>query len=278
MKKISHSEISTYTDCQKKWELQYSKGLRMSNVHFEFGNLGHKVLENGIIPDEELYVQLKEYFGIKSWNDYFKSIYEELNMFLKDYIVLDKEVLVENDYLKGFIDLVLKNEKTNKILLIDYKFSTSNKGQEDLLLDEQLYIYSLLYSKQFNIPIDNISVGYISIPKTQLDKPRLLKNGKLSKDKNQNTTYNKYIEAIKELNQDINDYQDILEQLSGKTLLNISITEHINLDMLERIVINIDNIFKDMQKGYTIEKCSFMCKNCDYLQYCKYNKPIKGGD
>ena len=42
--------------------------------------------------------------------------------------------------------------------------------------------------------------------------------------------------------------------------------------MLRRIMHNIDNTLKDMQKGYVLEKCSFMCNKCDYVDYCKRGK------
>ena len=70
------------------------------------------------------------------------------------------------------------------------------------------------------------------------------------------------------------DYADILLELKSKRLLTIEMSQ-INVDMLLRIMQNIDNTIKDMQKGYVLEKCTFMCKRCDYLQYCKYNKEIK---
>ena len=59
---VSHSEITTYLDCQKKWELQYIKGLKVDNIHLQFGSMGHKVLETRVIPDESLYPELKDKF------------------------------------------------------------------------------------------------------------------------------------------------------------------------------------------------------------------------
>lgn len=79
MKKVSHTEISTYLDCQKKWELQYQKGLKIDSIHFKFGLMGHKALETRIIPDENLYPELKEEFGITSWTNYFTPIFKELD-------------------------------------------------------------------------------------------------------------------------------------------------------------------------------------------------------
>ena len=274
MRQVSHSEISTYLDCQKKWELQYIKGLKVDNVHFQFGSMGHEVLETRIIPDESLYPELKETFGITSWNNYFSNILDEIDEKFKDYEVLHKEYKIETEEIKGVIDVVWRHKTTGKILITDYKFSNSDKGAEDVLLDEQMYIYAVCYASKNNMSLDNIDIGYINIPKSELNSPRVLKSGQLSKDKAQNTTYKKYVEKIHELGLNMADYEDFLSEIAGRTLISVTITP-INPDMVVRIMTNIDNTIKDMEKGYVLEKCTFMCKKCDYLQYCKYGKEIK---
>lgn len=274
MKKVSHSEISTYLDCQKKWEIQYVKGLKIDNIHFRFGSMGHSVLETRIIPDETLYPECKEAFGITSWKDYFQPIFDELDERFSEYEILHKEYPVETDDIKGIIDVVWRHKNTGRILITDYKFSNSDKGTEDILLDEQMYIYAVILANKMGLKLDDIDIGYISIPKTPMNNPRMLKNGQLSKDKAQNVTYKKYVDTIKELGLNIEDYEDFLIEIKDKKLLTIAISP-INVDMCVRIMNNIDNTIKDMQKGYVLEKCTFMCKKCDYLQYCKYGKEIK---
>ena len=113
-KKVSHSEITTYVDCQKKWELQYLKGLKVDNIHFQFGSMAHKVMETRQIPDEELYQDLKEAFGITSWKNYFTSILEELDERMSDYEMLHQEYRVESEEMVGVIDVVWKHKETGK--------------------------------------------------------------------------------------------------------------------------------------------------------------------
>ena len=273
-RQVSHSEITTYLDCQKKWDLIYNKGLTIDNVHLQFGSMGHKVLETREIPDEMLYPELKEEFGIQSWKNYFTTIFNELDECFKDYEVLHKEYRVENEYIKGVIDVVWRHKTTGRILITDYKFSTKNKGLEDILLDEQMYLYAMVYGTNNNLSIDDIDIGYINIPKCEMTKPRVLKNGTLSKDKSQNTTYNMYVESINELGLNISDYEDILSELTNKTMINVAISQ-MNRDMMMRIAENVDHVIRDMEKGYVLEKCAFQCKYCDFLQYCKYGKEIK---
>ena len=272
--RVSHSEITTYLDCQKKWDLIYNKGLKIDNVHLQFGSMGHEVLETREIPDEMLYPELKEEFGIQSWKNYFTTILNELDEYFKDYEVLHKEYRVENEYIKGVIDVVWRHKTTGRILITDYKFSTKNKGLEDILLDEQMYLYAMVYGTNTNLSIDDIDIGYINIPKCEMTKPRVLKNGTLSKDKAQNTTYNLYVESINELGLNISDYEDILSELTNKTMINVAISQ-MNRDMMIRIAENVDHVIRDMEKGYVLEKCAFQCKYCDFLQYCKYGKEIK---
>ena len=273
-RQVSHSEISTYLDCQKKWELQYLKGLRVDNIHFQFGSMGHSVLETRNIPDETLYPELKESFGVVSWKNYFTIILNEIDEHFKDYDVLHKEYRVETEDIKGVIDVVLKHKETGKILIADYKFSNSEKGYEDILLDEQMVIYAVVYASKNNLSLSDIEIGYINITKKEPDKPRVLRNGTLSKDKAQATTYDLYLNTIIEMGFDVNDYSDVLEDLKCKKLTSFCKTS-INEDMAVRIMKNIDNTIKDMEKGYVLEKCTYMCKRCEYLEYCKYGKEIR---
>ena len=274
-RKVSHSEITTYLDCQKKWDLVYNQGLKVDNIHLQFGSMGHSVLETRVIPDESLYPELKEAFNISSWNNYFTTIFNELDETFKNYEVLHREYRVENECLKGVIDVVWKNKITGKVLITDYKFSTKNKGFEDIYLDEQMIIYAVLYGLQNNINISDIEIGYINIPKMEFKKPRLLKNGTLSKDKAQCTTRLLYLEAIKEFDLNISDYEDILSELNDKKMTN-TILSSINNDMMYRIMKNIDNVIEDMSnKTYVLEKCSYQCKYCEFVDYCKHDKVIK---
>lgn len=273
-RQVSHSELTTYLDCQKKWDLIYNKGLKIDNIHLQFGSMGHEVLETRIIPDESLYPELKEAFGISSWNNYFTTIFNELDETFKDFEVLHKEYRVETEDIKGVIDVVWKNKTTGKILITDYKFSNKDKGQVDIWLDEQMYIYAAAYASLNNLTLDDINIGYINIPKAEMKKPRVLKNGTLSKDKAQNTTYALYLEAIEENGLNVADYEDILSEITDKRLTTVA-TCNINVEMATRIMRNIDNTIKDMSKGYILEKCTFQCKYCDFLEYCKYEKEIK---
>lgn len=265
-RKISHSEITTYLDCQKKWKLQYVDNIKLSSPHLEFGEMAHKVLETNTIPDESLYSNLKEYFKIDNWATYFNRVLSELKDFTKDYEVFARELKLENEYLVGVIDLILKRDNT--YIICDYKFSNNIKNEVDLFLDEQLNIYAVLFSQRYNVPLENIKICYINIPKVNVGSPKILSSGKLSKDKNQNTTYDEYLFYIDKLGLNKEDYSDILDILKDKKMIKIYYNT-INVERVKNIFGNIDNVIKDMDKGYILEHENYMCKNCPYVSVCK---------
>jgi CRISPR/Cas system-associated exonuclease Cas4 (RecB family) len=269
MEKISHSEACTYWSCQKKWKLRYKDGIVISTPHLEFGSIAHKALETREIPDEILYPELKEMFNITSWKEYFEHIFKELDSKFKDYDIVGKEIKITHDKVVGMIDLVLKHKTDGTILLLDYKFKANPMSYEDLQLDEQLKIYAKLYASEFWEDINNIYVGYVNIPKTQLTKPKVLKNGSLSKDKSQNTTRELYLEAIAEQGLKKSDYADILLDLESKEYITTVISS-VDENEVSKIFTNLHNTIDSINAGFILETMSsHVCKNCEYKQFCK---------
>lgn len=275
MKKFSYSELGTYLDCQVKWYITYVLGYRGTSPDLEFGAMAHKVLETGVIPSEELYPEMKEYFNISSWKNYFTIILNELEDLLKGYDVLYKEYKFDDGIIHGIIDLVLQHKETKKILLIDYKFTKNDKDYESLLLDQQLYMYTVGFLTQNkSYTINDVGVGYISIPKVDFEEPKILQKGGLSKSKDQRVLYKAYLDKLIELNLDVSEYEDILTILKEKSILNIVQKAQINIEMLERIGNNIDNTIKDMQKGYVLEKYPCRSYQCPCQEFLKTNPEI----
>lgn len=66
--------------------------------------------------------------------------------------------------LVGFLDLIMKHVPTNQLYIYDFKTSTNGWGKyekTDKTKVSQLVLYKTFYSKQFNIPPENITVEYI---------------------------------------------------------------------------------------------------------------------
>jgi len=267
-KKISHSEISTYLTCQKQWDLTYNKKIKLSNIDFEFGKFAHSVMETRIIPLEILNSEFKEHYGIRDWHFYFTTIFKTIDNEFFNYEIFSKEEPVENDAIKGIIDLVLKSKIDGHYIIADYKFTKNAKTLRDLNDDEQLYIYTLLFALKHGVKLEDIEICYISIPKQNIDAPRLLSNGSLSKDKAQATTYALYYEEIKNRNLNVEDYEEILDYFKSKPLIEIVKTSP-NPIKLTKIIDNINNVIKDMRKGYILEKNGYDCSRCKYFDICK---------
>ena len=67
-------------------------------------------------------------------------------------------------YMRGYIDLVIRDTIHNMYKIIDLKTSTNgwNKYQKnDPLKTSQLVIYKEYYAKQYNVPVENIDVEFI---------------------------------------------------------------------------------------------------------------------
>ena len=118
--------------------------------------MAHKVLETREIPDEALYSNLKDAFDIKSWDKYFKNIFNTLDNLLSDYNILNRELKINYKSITGVIDLVCQHKQSKEFYLFDYKFTENPKTYDDIFLDEQLKIYAYLMNKTFWIDYDKI--------------------------------------------------------------------------------------------------------------------------
>ena len=69
-------------------------------------------------------------------------------------------------YWYGFLDIVIRNTKTNRVVIIDIKTSRMgwNKYQKaDKLKAAQLVLYKQYYSKQFGFPLENIDIEFMVV-------------------------------------------------------------------------------------------------------------------
>lgn len=67
-------------------------------------------------------------------------------------------------YFVAYLDFVIQDKVSKKIKIIDFKTSTSgwnDWAKSDDVKTSQLILYKIFFSKQFNVPIDDISVEYI---------------------------------------------------------------------------------------------------------------------
>ena len=211
-KNISYSQLNMFTQCPKKWSLQYRDGHKISeqSIHMTFGTALHEVIQHyldkiyevsGAAADridlEELFedtlrkcyandykknnnqhfsspIELREFF--EDGKEILRFIKKKRNLYFKKkgtYLVGCEVPIVVAPNLRlnrvkymGYLDVVLYHEATNTFKIIDIKTSTKgwNKwAKKDESKQFQLILYKYFFSKQYNIPIENIDFEFFIV-------------------------------------------------------------------------------------------------------------------
>lgn len=259
-----------------------------------------------VIPSDVLYPELQAEFDIKSWNGYFTPVikqtaeYEQelMQMLLQEKdepIYIDRELklqLTPDDLLKmgypgikqplvGIIDLLIRTP--TRAIIMDYKFSTTRKTQNDFDMNSQLPIYAMLVNHEYNIPVHNIRYGYIDIPKKSFETPILLSNGTLSRSKAQNVSqemYKKSVEAVHgvgnpKYNCDPGGYYyDCWCNMALNKAAYMSV-QYLDEEAYESITKDILNAAKmvdyfiDNKLVFLKKYDAYSCANCEFVNSCK---------
>lgn len=318
----SNSSLNCFVTCQRKYYHNYIAHTPSEIKffpHLEFGTMAHEVLEkagnlrdnaeagiedyNICIPSEVYREDLKEYFNIKKWYTYFTVVCKQVAEYEKELIqqldtpTIEREVKISfnpNDLvtyglakqgeftepLVGVIDLLMYDY--NNAIIIDYKFSSKKKTQDDFDMNSQLYLYALFVHLQYDIPLHNIRIGYIDIPKVDFALPTLLSNGTLSRAKNQNVLQKMYIAAVKALHPDNwkeqiapnGYYHDIVNELALNKAAYLQI-QYLEIDAYQGIITDLLDTAKRIELikrenlPYLAKYDSYSCKGCEYLHSCK---------
>ena len=272
--------------------------------------IADKVVDNeqykSIIPSDVLYQDLKTEFGIKSWPQYFIPIIKETAKYEQQCIQqlletdsgsvqVEREIKLQlsaeqarkindnyniNQPIVGIVDLLI-HTKTHAIIL-DYKFSSNKKTQDDFDMNSQLPLYALLVHINYDIPLQNIQYGYIDIPKQEFGQPTLLTNGTLSRSKSQNVSQELYEQAVIAIHGDDDYYNckpggyyyDCYCNLALNKPAYLSI-QYLDFDTYENVIADIFNA-ADLIDYMTSHNLPFVkkydaysCKNCEFLRDCK---------
>jgi len=196
--KWSFSRASSFEHCKYGWKLSYLEGNRgIQNAFSEYGLFHHKIFEllwAGIlsVPDIPEYyeknyskeVSLSFPAMLERWNfskrtyDVGLNFWNNFDWDVSEWDVLDNEGTIETVYdgveLTIRPDTLVRNKKTGKIWLIDYKTSTSfvkktMKPKWDKIdgYKKQLSLYCYFVEKEMNVEIEK----YVLIfPKYTLDE------------------------------------------------------------------------------------------------------------
>lgn len=126
------------------------------SVHFSSAVEMREFFDDGIAILNYIKKKRGQYFSIKNYH----LVGCELPL------TITPDERYKNVILKGYIDLILYNENTNKLKIYDIKTSTrgwneATKKDEDKQF--QVLFYKHYYGKQFNIPEENIDVEFFIV-------------------------------------------------------------------------------------------------------------------
>ena len=274
------------------------------------------VLEPGdyqqVIPSEVLYGELKDEFGITNWQNYFTPVIKQTAEYERQlvrelidtqtgYVTVERELKLQlsvdklkqmgytniNQPIVGVIDCLMYT-KTHAIIL-DYKFSSSKKTQDDFDMNSQLPLYAFLVHINYDIPLHNIRYGYVDIPKKAFDKPTLLTNGTLSRSKNQNVSQEFYEQCVIAVHG--NDpyynckeggyYHDIWNNLALNKAAYLSI-QYLDYEVYTGVLEDLLNAAKmidfmiEHKMPFLKKYDAYSCKSCEYLNSCKPWLTVEG--
>lgn len=179
---------------EQEWWDYFNKGeqmLKYYHIHDTESKFFDKVVDVGL--------------GFDKWR---QNVTVEERQFIE---VLDH--LTGTNLLSGRIDLVVK--RTDGLWIVDHKTAASAPAWRALEVDDQLTGYCYIYWRMTGkLPRGAL---YNVLLKDPPKPPRLIDGGrKLSQDKAQRTTYDLYMDAIRENGFAVSDYEDFLNMLGKK--------------------------------------------------------------
>ena len=195
---ISWSEYSQFKSCEHKYYISYKLDYRMpTTLTLWSGNVIHSIMEE--ICHKGVNYNYEEEFE-KSWNlnleklteaqiidftqykdklcEKFRLIVSNLafNERFKDYKVLHTELKIlykiavidgEDFFFKGYVDLILHDEITDEVLIVDWKTSGKlwdlRKKLADKMFVGQILVYRYFVSVATGIPIKKIKCKYVAL-------------------------------------------------------------------------------------------------------------------
>ena len=197
MAHISHSQFTTYNDCNLKWKLRYvdKLGTFVGNIHTLFGTAMHTVIQEylsvmynkSIVAADKLNMESRlkeemvaEFTKIKESQNVLPCTQDEMMEFYQDGVAILQHfrkyrnkyfmkqnwelVGIEVPILKdvqegvdmmGYLDVVLRNKISGKIVIIDLKTATrgwTDYQKKDFNKKSQLLLYKKYYSEQIFYP------------------------------------------------------------------------------------------------------------------------------
>lgn len=192
-KPYSHSKISTHQQCPAKFKFKYIDKIQepqIPQIHFDKGTFIHLLLEhNGDLNKVKASPDFKEVYshGLitpAQYKEYFKMYKTFIDSTAGKSILKRKEIMKEfaigltpdlemtkydapDAILRGYIDAAYVDEKSDTLILIDWK---TGKLPRDVSFQQLMFYAISLFSK---MPFDRILIMYAYIEHCKVEKTML---------------------------------------------------------------------------------------------------------
>ena len=151
---VKADEINLEEQFQEKFISLYQEEYKkFNNTHYSSPEELREFFEDGVAILDFIKKRRNQYFSKRGWH--LAGI--ELPIIMN---------VGRNLMYKGFIDLVLYHEPTNKFYIYDIKTSTRGwnaKAKSDENKQMQLVLYKKFFNEQYGIPLENIEVEFFIV-------------------------------------------------------------------------------------------------------------------
>lgn len=255
--------------------------------YLDRGTVYHKLLQ-------ELYTGEKSEFD-ENQEEFLDEVLPVFEDYRQNYIldndefkVISSEKVYDVEYEVGDYKVILYftpdlygQYNSGEYFVMDHKTSQSTSNsylRHQWRTRFQILSYAYLLSR-LELPV-NVGIANV-IQLISPEKPKVLKNGKLSRAISASVTYATYLEAIEELGQDPRDYRDILTKLENKVDKRFErYRYYINennlqatgdqLGLLVEQYVNLQKVSVDPPNPMKVLGANNMaCLTCQYKDYCE---------
>jgi hypothetical protein len=182
------------------------------------------------------------------------------------------------DHLTARLDVLGREMHSGMVAVVDHKTSSGGHAQGRMLdLDEQLTGYAYTYHRVTRGKLPDIVV-YDVLKKKVPEAPRVLKNGELSRDKAQGTTFEMYLTAIHEKGDDPTHeyYREILDALKARGWDDFFMREvsYRNLEQVNAYERRVKLVLAEMRRVIADPNLAYpnpqpiLCNGCPFLAVC----------
>jgi hypothetical protein len=315
--KLGVTDFQYFSDCRRQWWLGRLWEPLRPNSNFWVGSAIHAGLEEFYEhrdPDSaqdkmqewinKSFIDFSDRYSF-TWETFYDEfvrlgelaqgmlqnyfLYEETEPVGEEVVATEQriEIPLYEDYKLGMIKLVGRIDllvmREGELWVVDHKTTASLSGNAGLDVDEQLTGYAFLVHRKLKKNV--AGVLYNSLVKDLPAEPRILKDGSLSKDVSQKTTYDLYMSEINRRELNPEDYSTILNllraigwkkffQRDGSTRNNEELQSYYHRVL--RKAQDIAGILRDPVKNAYPSPQTLRCSGCPFLGVCKSMED--GGD